>query len=109
MDPLPEDTNDPTYRPSVISQDLTDLRRSTRVKKPSQAYINSLASRSLFDSVMVDRQVSGSSGFSLLASSILASLTQSENPSSSLSLSLLLASARSDSNVLQFLADSPRC
>jgi hypothetical protein len=87
MDPLPEDTNDPTYTPSVISQDLTDLRRSARVKKPSQAYINSLASRSLFDRVMVERQILGLSGFSLLASSILASLTQSENPSS-LSLSL---------------------
>ncbi len=86
MDPLPEDTNDPTYTPSVISRDLADLRRSARVKKPSQVYINSLASRSLFDSVMVERQILFASGFSLLASSILASLTQSENPSS---LSLL--------------------
>ncbi|KAJ5462264.1 hypothetical protein N7530_010469 [Penicillium desertorum] len=56
MDLNPEDTNDPSYRPSQIYlQDPMGLgdsaiRRSERIRKPSQAYLDSLASRSFFDS-----------------------------------------------------------
>lgn len=55
LDPVADDAPDPDYKPSrrPVDHDASDpslLRRSTRVKKPSQAYIESLASKSFFDS-----------------------------------------------------------
>ncbi|KUM60328.1 hypothetical protein ACN42_g6816 [Penicillium freii] len=49
---VPDDSPDTDYVPSISRQQSSDqgLRRSTRSKKPSQAYIDSLASRSFFDS-----------------------------------------------------------
>lgn len=51
LDPIPDDSPDTDYI-TTITQHPSDgtVRRSTRSKKPSQAYIKSLASRSFFDS-----------------------------------------------------------
>lgn len=53
LDPVPDVSNDPSYMPSSRSQQMAankdGLRRFTRLRKPSQAYIESLASRSFFD------------------------------------------------------------
>ncbi|KAJ5124616.1 Reverse transcriptase RNA-dependent DNA polymerase [Penicillium bovifimosum] len=49
-DPAPADSPDPPPADSVDPGDPPTLRRSTRLKKPSQAYLDSVASRSFFDS-----------------------------------------------------------
>jgi hypothetical protein len=50
LDPVPDDTDgDRDFIPTFQAQGNRDLRRSTRIRKPSQAYLDSIASRSFFD------------------------------------------------------------
>ncbi|QQK42997.1 Retrovirus-related Pol polyprotein from transposon TNT 1-94 [Penicillium digitatum] len=53
LDPVPDDrSRDQSYVQPIqpIQPETGQLRRSTRIKKPSRAYIESLASKSFFDS-----------------------------------------------------------